>query len=520
MAETVGLLILAGIGASAEVGAAVLLPGLTVATAVGSTALVGGSLIAASQLNKSSGSGGSAAAVAFATPKPMDGRQTIRQTLPPRIMGYGRARISGAYMLYDVDTVDYDSHDVIALHEGRIQSIYAIYLNDDEVDVNTSTGWVYNIRNNNGNDGRYGCTGAYASTSKVLLQWHLGSDPGTYYPPATTAFPYWGTNTRGDGIATIYMRCSHPTTSDNFYTLFPNGLPRLSVAADLAPIYDPRDVSQSRANPSTWRTSRNPVLQILNYLTDARGMGLDWDDLITPQLSSLMAQADICDELVTKIGGTGSEKRYQSSGWFFLTTDPAEVLSAILATCDGWLAENGDGSISIVVGKYQAPTVTFTDDHIIGYTIDHGVADYEVVNQIKFTYTPEANYFRETPGNPWTDTASVSALGKIRAQQMDLTWVESHAQARRLAKRQMAKYQAPLRGTLSVSLYGLLALGQRWVGIQSSFVSDLTDAVVEITKARVDITNARVVFDWILVDPATVDAWNASTEQGADPSIP
>lgn len=501
MAEAIGALLIEALFTSAATWGTVAVVSTTAATIVGTVVLAGASLAASYLLQSALTPSGTA----FKVPTPSDGTQTLRQPISPRFMGYGRARIAGAYMLYEESGGS--SYDVIALHEGRIGGFILYYLADDLVTIDGS-GVVTAVTG--GDDGRY--------TSFVTIKTRLGAATETAYSEiATPLSTIWTTNHRGDGVASAAMICA-PISSQNYFSKYPRGLPKLSVVCDLAPLFDPRDGAQSRLDPSTWLVSRNPVLQIINYLTDVRGLGLAWDDIIQPVLDELMAEADLCDELVAKVGGT--EERYQSSGWFYLTNDPVEILGSILAACDGWMAERGDGTLALTVGRYRAPSVIISDDHIIGFTIDHGVADEEIINEIKFSYNAPDNDYKEAPGAPWRDDASIAEVGRIRSHSMTLTWVQSHPQARRIAKRAMLRHQASLRGTLTVSLFGLMALGKRWVRVQSGLVSDLADAVIEIARARIDIANARVTFDWSLINPNEIDAWDPDTEEGTPPAFP
>lgn len=537
MAETVGAILIASLAADTTIASfaaaggwavtvtapATTLFGLSAAT-VGSAALIGGSLAAGALLSQPS-------AAAANVPRSVEGTQTLKQPYPPRIVGYGRTRISGAYMLYDSDDATHKtSYDVLAMHHGKITGWVYYYLHDDLVVLERSTnpdpsgdgGYVYYVATPGRNDNRYG-----AGSRFVLIQTRLGAATETpFTTPVTTeiASPKWTSDHRGDGIASIMMQCGGPigtsgTWSANANLLYPRGLPKLSVVADLLPIYDPRDASQSQVTPSTWKISHNPVLQILNFLTNSDyGCGQSWDDIIAPNLTALMAEADACDELVTRNDGT-TEPRYRSSGWWYMTTDPQEVLSSTLASCDGWMTEGSNGAIVIKVGKYTTPAVTITDDHILAHTIDYGVPDEEVINEVKFTYTPPANDYREAAGIPWRDETDISERGRTRSQSVSFSWVHSYSQARRLAKRAMARNLAPMRGTMVTTLYGLQLLGQRWVKVQSGIVSDLSDAVIEISKLRFDLLNARVTFDWSIVNPNAVDAWDPATEEGTEPSF-
>lgn len=501
MAETVGFLLLSAASLEAAAGT-VLFGTLTVGGAVGTAALLGASL-----------------AIAYATqpgvslPRPSDGTQTMKQAIAPRPFGYGRARIAGAYVFFEVGSSgDTFSFDVIALHQGKIGSFENYYLHDDLVFLTGDQ-----VRSVPGvGDNRYDIGGG---NSNVIIQTRLGLDTETHYSAVTALIPSWTSAHRGDGIASAMLRCEQASNLQAQHETFPRGLPKFSAVCELSPIFDPRDGAQDREDPDTWTVSRNPVLQLLDYLTHAdRGPALDWDTVIEPAIDALMAQADYCDELVTTWNGD-TEPRYRSCGWAHLTTDPADVIAAILSTCDGWMAERGDGTLALIVGKYSAPTVTLTDDHIIGFAIDHGVADEDVVNELQWSYVAPGNDWRETPGTPWRDEVSIAELGVVRSENRALTWVQSHSQGRRLAKRIVARHQAALRGTLVCSLYGLQALGQRWLAVRSREIDDLTNAVIEVTRARIDIANGRVTFEWTLVNPNSIDAWDPATEEGLAPPL-
>lgn len=507
MAEAIGLIIIeAALAQATTWGTVTVISGAlapaTVATIVGSAVLAGGAIAGGAILNSALG----AKSTDFNAPKPSDGMQTLKQAIAPRLVGFGRARIAGSYVLYDSGSSG-TSWDVIALHYGTIGGFVHYYLSDDLAVRDNTTGYVSRAVD---------LVGPYQSNVRILTRTGLATE--TAYTEATTAaisMP-WTAAHRGDGIASALLECN-PVSSSLLFTIYPFGLPKLSVVADLAPIYDPRVGGQSRSDPSTWAVSQNPVLQIMHLLTDtARGMGLDWNEFIQPNLTALLAQADICDELVLRADGS-SEKRYRSSGFYYMTNDPVEVIGNILAACDGWMTEGGDGTISIIVGKYATPSITFTDDHIIGCSFDKGVPDEEIVNEIRFTYNAPDNDYREAPGVPWQDTTSIAEIGKVRSQQMAFNWVQSWTQARRLAKRAMLRNQAPLRGTITTTLYGLQALGQRWVRVQSGFVSDLANVVIEVSRARIDVASARCTFEWVFVNPNEIDAWDPSADEGARP---
>ena len=55
--------------------------------------------------------------------------------------------------------------------------------------------------------------------------------------------------------------------------------------------------------------------------------------------------------------------------------EPLRLIAQNIATFDGWLAQKPSGAFTVMAGKYYAPTVTLTDDHVLGYTVQHFQAD-------------------------------------------------------------------------------------------------------------------------------------------------
>jgi hypothetical protein len=600
VAEAVGLLLIealpggVGLGASTSLSVA----GLSVsASTLGSAAILAGSVALQFALAQKP-----------ASLKPGQNLISIRQPNPVRTGGYGRARVGGSYMLYDVDPTNAGlSVDVLALVSGRICGFGQVYLNEDApTDTPTNGGLV--AFGPQGTLINATANGSY-SPPAVGIGWRAGLPTETWYG---AIHPDWDSTHRGDGIASICMQCRQPPSLDDFTKRFPNGHPEPSVELDLYPIWDPRDGAQDPDDPETWcayapydptatyaagdrvvfqkftaptpdtynagttyaryavvsyggvvwfsrvagnvghtpgadltkwlpigapyysyadgntgnrpdtspakwcSVLANPVLQMLDYLTNGdHGMGLDRGRLITPQLAALIAKANVCDELVLdKDGNYGP--RYTSAGTFGFDDDPADVLNGIGATCDAWWCEDGEGALAFEVGKYVPPTVTLEPKHIVGLTVNFGTADDQVVNDLTLTFIDPANTYREAPGQDWRNEADISARGRLRSQALALKWVQRHSQARRLAKRAMARLSAPT-GTVTLTLYGLLALGQRWVTLQYPAIAGLEEIVVELSRGRINHKAGTVTFDWLKVDPDTIDAWSPLTEEGDGP---
>lgn len=445
---------------------------------------------------------GLSAVAAPKVPDPESGKLNRRQPRPPRMVFMGLpSRGGGAYMLRETNGSTLAV--VLALSDGRLASISSIYLNDDLVTL-SGTGWVQQ-----GADGRYG-TG-----DLVQIKTRLGVATETHYSELTAKFgTYWPTTARGDGIGSLMMLATH-RSKESFPKHFPNGEPMPSVVAQ-GVCYDWRQDStaggsgaQRRNDETTWQASGNPVVWLVHH--EWHRCGRSWDRCIQPVLTALTSEANYCDESVAKIGGT--ETRYAFGGNYTADTEPQARREAMLAACDGWLSTNGQGHLVIKVGRYVAPTFTLTGEHIEGYEWRAGTPAEEHINKLIVSYVDATKDYTETECDPWIDEADVTATSEERSAQLQLTWVQSHAQARRLAKRKMARLLAARRGRIITGLYGLNALGHRYITVQNAELTSMADVVVEVMGAEFDPMSGQVVLDVILAD-TNIDAWNPATEEG------
>jgi hypothetical protein len=512
MPETVGILILAGTGLGSGAGIAGLgtvagttIFGTSLATIVGATAIIGVSIGLQYALNNPN------------VPKPESGSQALKQAVPPRIRGYGLNRLAGYYMLYEAGGAPPAvSYDVIAFHSGRIDSVVAWLLSDDYVSLSgdISHGGAATVLTTYG-DGRY--------ASAVVIELKLGNHSTAF--GILTSDPrinfLWTPGHIGYGIAAAALTCASSPDPAAYSRLFPRGKPELSVIAVCSPCWDPRNPAQVRGNPATWQPTYNPVIQLIDYLTRLDGgMGLDLDTILPPaKLAEWMTEANLCDAAVSQADG-GSEPRYTSHGWFQFDNAPENVIGAILSTCDGWLAESGDGTLSLVVGVYREPAdPPLTEAHIFGFSLNYGETDEELVNQLDITFTDPAQKWVSVQTDPWRDEASIAAIGTTKPKALDLKWVQSHSQARRLADRAMMRLNPAMTGSFTTSLYGLGYLGKRWVKLQYPFVSGLQDCVVEIQDAEVDLMAGRIVWTFNRIG-ADIEGYDPDNDEGAAPVVP
>ncbi|MDB5610373.1 MAG: hypothetical protein JWP25_7273 [Bradyrhizobium sp.] len=517
MPQVIGLAILSATGATAAGSgiaglgtlAGTTIGGVSLATVVGTAAILGTTIGLQAALNSPS------------LPQGQDGSRAIKQAIPPRIRGYGVNRLAGYYMLYEAGGAPpANSYDVIAFHSGRIDSITGIFLNDDSVAVSPPTIVPSTLLTVLGtfSDGRYGgghieMELAFGAASQAAAASFI-SDPRINQ--------IWTNAHVGDGIAWAALSCGGVSDPKTYTTVYPQGKPELSLVARCSPVWDPRDPAQHSNDPSTWRYSVNPVIHAIDYLTRVDGgMGLDLDIILPPaKLALWLIEAGLCDELVARADGS-TEPRYASNGWFQFDNAPSDVLGGILSTCDGWLAESGDGTLDIMVGVYRTPTdPPLTEKHITGFALNYGQADEQTINVLNVSFTDPASNFVDVATDDWRDEDSISLTGIERPQQLDLKWVQSYSQAARLAGRAMQRLNPQMSGTFTTTLYGLRYLGKRWVPLQYPFVSGLQNSVVEIQNADVDLQAGKIDWTFNLINTGAIEAYNPATDQGAPPVVP
>jgi hypothetical protein len=433
-------------------------------------------------------------------PKPAQTETSIKSPNPDRVSAYGRIRLFLAYALYET-AEDGTAVDVGAVHEGKIDAYEQFYLGDDKVTLTGSTV-------NTGADGRY-------KGGVINLYTTLGEATETAYAAVISLLGgIWTSSHRGDGVASLAMT-SAPVKAKHYQDVYPNGLPPSPSAVIRAQlVYDWRDPGQDVDDPSTWAWSENVILHIAHYRLVREGK--DWATHFAPTLSYWTAAANDADvAMPLKAGGT--EPRYRSCLAHKHTDPHKDVLTALLSCCDGWMAPRSDGAIVIFSGRYYAPTVTIGPDEIVSYTYEDGIEDEESANEIALTYISAPHDFNAVETDAWRNEADIAARGRVNSISL-ANQVPSHAQARRLAKRYMAKLTAQQRGTVTTNTAGRVARGQRYIHLTIDEGNGYApfDGPVEITQMTRNISTGGVTFVWVSTGPE-IDDWNPAAEEG-DPA--
>lgn len=440
-------------------------------------------------------------------PEAASGTVPIRQPIPARGFGYGRTRAYGAVMLHE--TAGGNGGQLLLVHALLSHPSHAFvtyYLHEDEVDVGAGGAVTPTA-------------GGKAYSNKVDLFTRLGAVPETAYTElAAVTDSQWTSDHRGDGITSMALIC-RDADEDSQHNKFPNGKPIPSAVVDAAKVYDPREAGHDPDDPSTWAWSDNPVLCILHFLCFSEfGYQRPYATSVLPYVESWKDQADICDEAVALFAG-GSEKRYRLGGNSNTETAPRSVLAMMLAACDGWIVDRGDGGVDIRVGKFEEPTVILTDDDIVGFDLPYGVADEEVVNRLDVTFTDPDNKYTEVEVAPWENEADQASRGAVREHRFELRWVQSATQARRLGKREYTRLQEPLRGTIDLRLDKIDAVYARWIRVQSATIPQLADRVIENRAGHLSLLSGAVRIAFI-GSGDHIDDWTPEDDEGDLPETP
>ena len=511
----------AGVGASVALGYSVATGISYTAAALGisSSLLVGGALAGLQTLV-----GGQS------SPKAETTSTALKTERPPRISAYGRLKLFGAYICYET-SANGVAVDVWAFHDGRIDAIEGWYLGDKPV-TRLSTGFV-----------QQGEDGAYGESNVIQIGANLGAATEAAHAEVIAALPgIWTADHRGDGVVTGFM-ISKPVKAKNYQEVYPSGGPNqmpLAIVIRAQPVLDWRDSAQSPTDPRTWTWSENSWLHIAHYRlvreaigptrppadpqywNDIAGLyGPRWARLFAPSLSLWTAAADDADS-PTSLKDGGTEPRYRSCVSHRHAGDGSEhkaVLSALLATCDGWIASRQDGAMIPRAGRYYQPTVSIGPDQIVSYTVEEGTEDENALNQINVTYVSALHDYNTVDADAWIDEDDILLRGAVRSDDL-AAQTPSFSQNRRLAKRKIAQVMAPKRGTFVVLSSAENVLGERFIdatfaeglGSDDEFVAYA--GPVEITKLSRNLQTGAISGSWIAADP-NIDAWNPATEEGS-----
>lgn len=474
------------IGGSVVAGTGVV-SAITVGEIVGTVALTGLSL-----------------ALTPTAPTPSGTKVSLRNPIGARTMSYGRVRVSGELAELKVSYILQEDGDGVLFNAtmfqtGEIDAYEKFYVHDQEVRIDSL--------------GRATYPGVFNDGFRVHLYTHDGDASQTVDSNLSAAFPArWTTKHRLDGIAYIVGRFNGVPLED-FSTVYSFGVPTVSATFRARKVWDPRDSTQSRANPATWTWTTNAALIILDYILHDDGMRMPYS-LIEPALEEWEEAADYCDEDVTLIGGD-TEPRYQLSGSFAFTDPRKDVLKRMLSPIDGRLRLREDFAIVLEVGRFETPTdaETFGLSDIIVISLKRGATKPELKNEIRFTYTSPGHNFQPQEGDAWRDEDSIELDG-LESAVLDLAWCPSHRQGRLRARVEAARMNPEWSGQVVLGPRGFNLRGKRYIHLTIPFLN--IDTTFYLTEpAKIDVQSGAVTCQVVSFASSSYEL--SLAEQGVSP---
>lgn len=435
-------------------------------------------------------------------PKPEDVQGNIRQALPARVRLYGRGLLGGAWAFGATHNGSF--HKVIAVHSGKLSAVNDVWVDDNIVEINPSTGLV----------------AAEPYQNSLRIEYRLGEATETYYDKLEDEFPEWTDEHRGDGVASLYAK-QYAVDQKAISKLFPslhNTLYRMDVNG--VAVYDPTDEAQSIDTPATWTYSDNLAREVMDYLWHRDGMRMPLSMITTPLALAGWQQAvnDCNDAITLKAGGT--EPRYR--GWvpYQFGERPADVLRRMMDAGNARFKPTSDGGLTLEVGKWRAPEVTIDDDCILSFdNVGRGKDALQTANVINATFTSADHQFQAVDADPWYDDADVSERGEI-ATDINAICSPSHGQTRRLMK--IAAYRANPEwvGSFVLNKRGLKAFGERFINLNYALLG--ISGTFEVMDFKFIFgEHSTIVGASITVQsmPSAAFDWDAAAEEGTPPPM-
>lgn len=280
---------------------------------------------------------------------------TTRQPAAYRQTTYGMYRVGGV-LVYESTTGSGPStyNQVITVAGHEIDAYVNLYLDGRVVFwqpgsfANATTdgfnfgGWS-DANDHVGPDGTH-----YNFGSNVFVSAWFGDQAlGTVDGNLTANDPNWATGANGSpslcGCSYIYFHSRYDSTQ------FPQN-PEVRITIQGKKVYDPRT--------GTTAYSNNAALVIADYLMNSEFKV----PMSAINLDAWIAAANICDEQVALASGN-AEARYAINCTFDSSSDPGDILQAMLSACAGRIAKIG-GEWFFWVGAWVGPSLTFDENDL------------------------------------------------------------------------------------------------------------------------------------------------------------
>jgi hypothetical protein len=420
--------------------------------------------------------------------EPSASGETVDSTAAQRLI-YGRTKVGGVRVFSDVTENNKYLHKIVAFAGHEIQSYDEIYLNDELVAYNVTTGFV---------------TAPAHYAGRVRLKRYLGTTGQTADSDLVAESTLWTTSHRLRGIAYIYARFEFDADA------YPNGEPIISVVVKGKKVYDPR------SGLTAW--SSNSALCLRDYLTSKYGLqevSANIDDVL------LSSSANVCDENVTTEAGT--EKRYACDGVILTSAKPVDAVNTIQSTMAGtlWFSQ---GKWRLKAGAWVTPVATFDENDLrSGMVISTRNSRRDNFNIVGGKFRGESTFWVEDEYPEYRSNEFISVDGGLESRaEIDLLMNSSSPRAQRIAK--LALYRSREQVTVSAT-FSLRALKVQvgdvvylnsvragWI-LKSFEVQNWSFVLDESMTLAVRMTlreTSESTYDWNLADESVFESNNTN----------
>ena len=421
----------------------------------------------------------------------------------------GRVRLGGLFFFRN--TVGSDTYRGVAQCRGPIDAIENYFIGQREVVVDQITGE---------------CTSppwATTTQSYLFIKNKIGDGTETAWTELITAFPtLWTADHRVRGIAQLLVQFVSPgISSSRFLRLYGSTGVREQietvVRAEL--VYDPRDVTQDIADPTTYKWTKNGVLNALHMLRSFPSIedaDIDFEDI--------KLEADKADVLVST--RSGLQPRATASGvWAAEGKTRNDIMLSMLNSIGADIFDTESGLITIkLLDDDPENELTFNDNHVSSIRYKYGPDSVERPNvcRVKY-YSPERNYelselllVQDDGSTPLAWSLYQDEIDAVGEQPFDLElpFCDSAAQAQRIARRLFSIARADT-GVATFNMAGLAAWGARVVTFNYADIPSLDGNKALIGTPRVDDSEGQVEIPFI-VNP-DLPTWIPATDEALPP---
>lgn len=397
------------------------------------------------------------------------GKINARVYDPPRWLNAGRARQGGGALFGEFD--DEGRWWMVIVHGDEILHPSYTYFLDDEPVTLDGSGYVYQkefrLQTNKTKDPAE-TDGSGKGYVRIWTTTYSETDPTPARVTALdAAFPSkWTSDHRLVGT-TFSVVCIDALDVEHRHKIYrwrgPFGIgePALSVVGDWANMYDPRDLTQTLGDRSTYKKSRNPALIWAWFRTHPFGRNKPESSI---NWGRIAGEADICDQSVVGIEST--QKRYEAGVAFVDSKRRVDAEIEILLAMDGQIVFDEDGKSWVRAGHWEAPTLAFSRNRDIMTMSSVEAQDGEsetqgvIVNYIE----PDANYTVQ-PSAAWINPLYYDPATTPKFLTIDIQACQNHNQAMRLAKGIGMRSQPRHKIAPTVNLRGLQARHERIVSV-------------------------------------------------------